>query len=123
MDAVRHKHSEVVAFLKRNGAVLHHDKAKGVPYDYACAEAKQFWCVPVRSLAAVSSELLRQTGLAAYSSNCKGMHDCILQPIESQWLGVYTSVPICSITIECNAANAEDTLECNAAYSLSILLL
>ena len=29
MDAVRHKHSEVVAFLKRNGAVLHHDKAKG----------------------------------------------------------------------------------------------
>ncbi len=30
MDAVRHKHSEVVAFLKRNGAVLHHDKAKGL---------------------------------------------------------------------------------------------
>lgn len=30
MDAVRHKHSEVVAFLKRNGAVLHHDKAKGM---------------------------------------------------------------------------------------------
>ena len=29
MDAVRHKQSEVVAFLKRNGAVLHHDKAKG----------------------------------------------------------------------------------------------
>ncbi|KAL3159544.1 hypothetical protein ABBQ38_009960 [Trebouxia sp. C0009 RCD-2024] len=29
MDAVRHKHSDVVAFLKRNGAVLHHDKAKG----------------------------------------------------------------------------------------------
>ena len=29
MDAVRHKHSEVVAFLKRSGAVLHHDKAKG----------------------------------------------------------------------------------------------
>lgn len=30
MDAVRHKHSDVVAFLKRNGAVLHHDKAKGL---------------------------------------------------------------------------------------------
>ena len=32
MDAVRHKHSDVVAFLKRNGAVLHHDKAKGRLY-------------------------------------------------------------------------------------------
>lgn len=32
MDAVRHKHSDVVAFLKRNGAVLHHDKAKGQPH-------------------------------------------------------------------------------------------
>jgi hypothetical protein len=31
MDAVRHKHSGVVEFLKRNGAVLHHDKAKGLP--------------------------------------------------------------------------------------------
>ena len=36
MDAVRHKHSEVVAFLKRNGAVLHHDKAKGMLACHSC---------------------------------------------------------------------------------------
>ena len=36
MDAVRHKQSEVVAFLKRNGAVLHHDKAKGVMLRCCC---------------------------------------------------------------------------------------
>lgn len=32
VDAVRHKHSEVVAFLRRNGAVLHIDKAKGAKF-------------------------------------------------------------------------------------------
>ncbi|KAK9811376.1 hypothetical protein WJX72_002779 [[Myrmecia] bisecta] len=35
MDAVRHKHSEVVAFLKRSGARLNHDKAKGALFKAA----------------------------------------------------------------------------------------
>lgn len=67
MDAVRHKHSEVVAFLKRNGAVLHHDQAKGLllhfPHWHLCCRYTAHVCLGLFSTDASCQLHLQQSTL------------------------------------------------------------